>query len=73
MEGEMRKTQHSYAKSTDAPATDGSTVSTHLLPRLSESWFIYGNIGRHSERTIESRRECMSRLVWFLHFREYEY
>lgn len=47
-----------------------SDLQTSLLAsdvaRLLDSWLLACDIERHSARTIESRRERVSRLVWFL-------
>src|SRR5262245_56034105 len=67
-ETEMRKTAPPLTKF--APASDAIFASA--LPRLLDSWLIHCDISRHSERTIETRRERLGRLVWFLHYKEYE-
>jgi hypothetical protein len=37
---------------------------------LGESWLLAGDISRHSERTINSHRDLLTKLSWFLADRE---
>ena len=64
----MRKTAPPLTK--NASREDAIFVAD--LPRMVESWLLHCDINRHSERTIESRRERMGRFQWFVRFREYE-
>jgi site-specific recombinase XerD len=43
----------------------------NLLPRLSDSWLLAGDVSGHSERTLRARRELLAKLVWFLRRKGY--
>jgi len=53
----------------NAASVRDAVTSAHL-PALLDSWLLAGDINRHSERTIETRRERLARLVWFLKHKE---
>jgi site-specific recombinase XerD len=51
-------------------ASQMDVVTSAHLPALLDSWLLAGDINRHSARTIETRRERVGRLVWFLNHKE---
>lgn len=65
----MRKRQPTFTKT--AGAEPGVFVAS--LPHLVDSWLLAGDINQHSERTLESRRERMKNVLWFLQQREMEF
>lgn len=62
----MAKIQHSL-RGTEPLA---ASVSSARLPRLIESYLLGGDISRHSERTLDARRDLLGKLVWFLKDRD---
>jgi site-specific recombinase XerD len=58
----MGRNATSFSKS----AFSEAGVETFRLTRLGESWLLAGDISRHSERTINSRRDILAKLSWFL-------
>jgi site-specific recombinase XerD len=67
LESEMRKKHPPFTKT----ASEEAAIFVDDLPRLVDSWLLAGDINRHSARTIETRRERLGRLLWFLRHREF--
>lgn len=61
----MQKCHPPFTISHTADAVRSSLPSSEI-PRLIDSWLVACDIERHSQRTIDSRRERVSRLSWFL-------
>lgn len=63
----MQKKTHPLSSSRLSERTPPlNSVSSECLPDFIESWLLSGDIQQHSGRTIESRRERLRGLVWFL-------
>jgi hypothetical protein len=43
-----------------------SAFAVSDLERYAEGWLLSGEISQHSERTLETRRAIIRRLLWFL-------
>jgi hypothetical protein len=67
----MTKRHPPFQKS-PAPQEVRDSLPVADLPTQIDSWLLAGDISRHSPRTLETRRERMNSLVWFLNHREYE-
>lgn len=72
----FKKTPHDETASLSSHSDALARLRPHALPSSSlspliESWLLAGDINRHSARTLESRRERVFRLVWFLDQRGY--
>ena len=67
----MRKTQPGSRGSSRAHDADEASLTVSQLERLKDSYLLAGDIERHSERTLDARRDLLSKLVWFLRQREY--
>ena len=64
----MVKRTPSFAKSTGAD----DTIRAVDLPRHRDMWLLTGEINRNSQRTIDARRDLLSKLSWFLNKRGIE-
>lgn len=47
-------------------AAPSDAIYSAELPRHVESWLLAGDISQHTERTIQTRRERLGKLIWFL-------
>jgi site-specific recombinase XerD len=45
---------------------NSTSVPVSDLPRLIDDFLLVGDIARHSQRTLESRRERLGKLLWFV-------
>lgn len=59
----MAKTQQGFRKTLGA---ESASIPTSHLAKLTSSWLIVGDISRHSDRYLESRKDLMGKLLWFL-------
>ena len=48
-----------------------SDITVRELSRAAEGWLLDGEIRQHSQRTVDSRRDIVAKLVWFLNSQEY--
>jgi site-specific recombinase XerD len=62
----MTKSTPPFTKSRAGNTDLRDSLPAPDVARLLDSWLLACDIERHSERTIESRRERVGRLVWFL-------
>jgi hypothetical protein len=64
----MKNTAHALAKLHQGE----SPLMTADLPRHRDMWLLTGEINRNFPVTIESRRDLLNRLIWFLDRRAIE-
>jgi site-specific recombinase XerC len=48
-----------------------ASLGVAQLERYAEGWLLDGEIRQHSQRTLGNRQIILSKLVWFLRYKEY--
>jgi hypothetical protein len=66
-----RSLAHNHALATGLTPGRNDALYSSDLPRLLDAWLLHCDVSRYSERTIETRRERVGKLIWFLVHKEH--